>query len=398
MATDDVPAPDVVQEPPAARGGSGDPHQHRGVVTGIEDGRVSVALGPKTRGVLPLAEFDEPPAIGAEFEFGLESIQDGVWTLTRREARAVAAWQGMQPGAIVRARVFGHNSGGLEVKVGPVSAFIPGSEIGLHRVADTASFVGQEFDCEVLEVVRRKKRVVLSRRAVLRRESKQKRAEVLGTLHDGAVVTGVVEKLMTFGAFVDIGSGLSGLLHVSNISHGRVEDPATVLKIGQQVEVQILEIKNGGRRIGLGMKQLQRDPWDAVHESFAEGDLVDGKVLRVTEFGAFVELVPGVEGLLHKSRLSPERVGSVEEVVKPGDPVKVRICSIDAKERKVSLSRLSERGAIIGSPEDEAAAAAGATGPERAEQPERAPRREPAQPAVTNLGKLLSEAMAKKKG
>ncbi len=345
-------AEDASDEKDRGSSRGGDPHLHQGTIASINDKEVMVELGPRTQGVISVEEFDDPPEVGQQFEFSLVSIQDGLWTLSRKEARTLATWRELEKGKAVKATVIGENSGGLELKVGPVSAFMPASEVDVHRVEDFAPYVGQTFVCEVIEVARKRKRVVLSRKGILFRERREARERTLETLAPGQVVKGKVEKLESFGAFVDIGGGLSGLLHVSNISHKRVGDPSSVLEVGQELELQVLEIKNGGKRIGLGLKQLQADPWDSVRDKFRVGQVVPGKVVRIAEFGAFVEIAEAVEGLLHKSQLAPERVNRVEDVVNVGDETTVRVQAIDPGQRRISLSRLSDRGNLIGSEDD----------------------------------------------
>ncbi|MFH0945566.1 MAG: S1 RNA-binding domain-containing protein [Planctomycetota bacterium] len=334
------------------KGKKDDPHLHKGIVTAVEGKDVFVELGPRTQGVISIEEFEAAPEPGSEHEFSLVSIQDGLWTLSRREARTLATWRDLAKGRTVKATVIGENSGGLELKVGPVSAFMPASEVALGRVEDFLPFVGQTMVCEVMEASVRRKRVVLSRRVVLMREKRESRDRTLESLAVGQVLRGKVEKLEAFGAFVDLGGGVTGLLHVSNISHKRVSDPSTVLTLGQDVEVQVLEMKEGGKRIGLGMKQLATDPWESVTTTLRVGSVVQGKVVRIAEFGAFVEVGECVEGLLHKSQLSPDRVNRVEDVVKMGDEVAVRVQSVDQESRRISLSLLNERGARLDSDED----------------------------------------------
>lgn len=382
---DTAPKEPAADEEEAAERRSDDPHLHLGTVTSVEGQEVLVELGPRTQGIISIDEFEEPPKPGDSYEFSLVSIREGLWTLSRREARALATWRELDKGRTVKATVIGQNSGGLEMKVGPVSAFMPASEIALHRVDDFQAYLGQTLVCEVLELSRRRKRVVLSRKTVLMREKRESRERTLADLAPGQVVRGKVEKLEPFGAFIDIGGGVTGLLHVSNISHQRVADPASVLAPGQDVEVQILEVKNGGKRIGLGMKQLATDPWDDLQTRYRIGQVVTGKVVRTAEFGAFVELEPGVEGLLHKSQLAPERVNRVEDVAKSGDAVVVRIQSVDPAQRRLSLSRLTERGALIGSEDDVAG-----------EEVVRYLDTGSAPTSGTNLGALLREAFAKK--
>lgn len=360
------------------------PHLAKGTVTSVDGNKVMVELGPKSHGQISLEEFDEAPKVGEEFEFSLVSIQDGLWALSRKEARTLATWKELEKGRIVKAQVIGENSGGLELKVGPVAAFMPASEIDLKRVDGFTGFVGETWVCEVIEVAPKRKRVVLSRRAVLARERRESRDRAFDTIAVGQVVKGKVDKLEPFGAFIDIGNGVNGLLHVSNISHTRIADPAQVLKLGQEVEVQILEIKPG-KKIGLGMKQLMSDPWEAAAAKLKPGQILQGKVVRLQEFGAFVEVEAGVEGLIHRSQLSPDRVMKISDIVKEGDAVTVRVVNVDAKARRIGLSRLTDRGHLIGSDDD-------LGNEERARYIQKGP----STSLGTNLGSLLREAMAKR--
>jgi ribosomal protein S1 len=208
----------------------------------------------------------------------------------------------------------------------------------------------------------------------------------MGSMTVGQVLNGKVTRVEPFGAFVDVGGGLEGLLHVSNISRKRVENAAEVVKKGETVRVQILEIKEGGKRIGLGMKQLEADPWDDIGARISPGQILQGKVTRLMEFGAFVELLPGIEGLLHVSQLGKERVRRVQDAISPSQDVSVRVVSIDNKTKRIALSRLDERGAIIGS-ED---AVEGSVIDEVLQKNQGAK-------AATNLGNLFKKALDQKK-
>lgn len=377
----DAPAED--ESPPP---GPGEEEFRRGTIAGISGKDVFVDLGERDQGVISIDEFDSPPHVGQSFEFGIVDFADDLFTLSRKEARRLESWQALEVGKWVKARVTGTNSGGLEVKVGPIDGFIPISQVDTAQVEadDLTAKVGEVFVCEVTQVDERRDQVVLSRRKVLDSERRKKKEESLTTLSVGKVVRGTVEKVQDFGAFVEIGAGITGLLHVSNISHQRVEDPTTVLKEGDVVEVEILKIEDGGKRISLGKKQLEAHPWDGIEERFAEGRVVEGTVTRLAEFGAFVEIAPGVEGLLHISQLGVDRVRRVESVVKKGERVAVRIQSIDPESKRMSLSRLTDQGVVIGSEDD--------FGDEVPEAPP-----PPAANRGTNLGDLLREAMNKKK-
>lgn len=322
-----------------------------GVVAGVSGDDVIVELGPRMQGVVSTREFETPPSVGDRHRFLLRGREDDLWILSLREAQEIAAWDDIEPGSLVRARVSGQNQGGLELKIGRHDAFMPASQVTVGREEDIASFLGQTLVCEVLEVDKKRGRCVVSRRRVQERERQEALQESLGKLHAGMVVTGKVSRMESFGAFVDLGNGVEGLLHVSNVSRRRVSDPKEVLTEGQEVRVQVLEIKENGRRIGLGMKQLEPDPWDDVEARYHADAQVAGRVVRITDFGAFIELEPGLEGLLHVSQLGRERVRRVDEVLKLGDEVTVRVQGVDAPARRLSLSRLDSRGALLGSDE-----------------------------------------------
>jgi small subunit ribosomal protein S1 len=323
----------------------------RGTVVGLDASDVFVELGPREQGVISRAEFDAPPEVGAVLEFSVRGEEDGLLLLSRREAKELAAWDELEVGSLVQARVTGVNTGGLELKVGPLSAFMPASHVGLVREEDLGRHLGQTLLCQALEIDRGRKRVVLSRRAVLEAERDQARADAADALTVGGVVRGKVTRIEKFGAFVEIAKGLEGLVHVSNVSRKRVEDLEELLKVGQEVEALVTEIKEGGRRIGLSMKALEPDPWDEVPHRYHEGTVLEGRVVRVADFGAFVELEPGVDGLVHVSQLSRDRVGRVQEVAKVGDAFPVRVLSVDPHARRISLSRMDEHGALLGTEE-----------------------------------------------
>jgi ribosomal protein S1 len=358
-----------------------------GIVTAIEGDVVHLDLGTSGRGVIGLDQFEKAPEVGEKHQFSLVSIDEGVWRVSRREEQTDEAWSKIVVGREVDGVVVGTNSGGLELDIGLVSAFLPSSEIAFHRVTDLAPFVGQSLCCEVLEVVRKRHRVVVSRKAVLARQKQKVRDERLATLSVGQVLEGKVARLEPFGAFVDIG-GINGLVHVTNMAHHRVTDPKTILRKGQKIEVKILEIQEEGRRIGLGIKQLQPDPWEEAAARFPAGTFLRAKVVRLAEFGAFVEILPGIDGLLHKSRLSPDRVDNVQDAVSVGEEISVAVQSVDAGSRRISLTRVNARGDLIDSAEDVVVEA----------EPEREAPAEDMGPAGTNLGALLRAALEKRGG
>jgi len=321
------------------------------VVAGISGSDVILELGPRVQGAVALEEFPSPPEVGAELQVALKGREDGLWLFSIRAARTLAAWEEIELGSLVKGTVVGVNKGGLELKVDGVRAFLPASHVALSHVEDLTSYANQTLVCEVIEIDREKRSMVVSRRAVLEEEKRARREESMQTVEVGSVVTGRVTRLESFGAFVEIAPGIEGLLHVSNMAYRRVERPEDVVSVGDVVEVMILEISEGGRRIGLGRKQLEADPWDDVTSRLYPDAVVQGTVRRIVEFGAFVEVEAGIEGLLHVSQLGEGRVRNVRDVLSVGQELSVRVLSIDAGAGRISLSRLDPRGAVIGSDE-----------------------------------------------
>lgn len=323
----------------------------KGVIVGTSGDDVFVELGPRMQGVISRKEFDEPPKVGAVFEFTLHGREEELWVLSRRAAQEIAAADDIEVGSKVKARVTGQNTGGLELRIGPLAAFMPHSQIGARAGEEVSALLGQSIVCVVLEIDRDRKRVLLSRRAVVDEEKAEARKESVGKLSTGQVLKGKVTRVEAFGAFVDLGGGLEGLVHVSNLSRRRVESAKEVLQPGQQVDVQVLEIKDGGQRIALGMKQLEADPWLEAERRYTPDTVVNGRVTRIAEFGAFVELEPGLEGLLHVSQMSKDRVRRPGDVVKVGQELSVRVVAVERGRSRISLSRLDPRGAVLGSDE-----------------------------------------------
>ena len=338
---------DIGREEEPAPGGD---RLWKGVIAGISGDDVIVELGPRMQGVVSLAEFEETPQVGDIHRFAMRGREDDLYVLSMREAQEIAAWDETEVGSLVRARVTAQNQGGLELKIGEHEAFMPTSQVSLDRDADISSYIGQTLTCEVLEIDRGRRRCVISHRKFLEHERREAVEEHLGKLHTGMVVPGKVSRLESFGAFVDLGNGLEGMVHVSNLSRKRVAKPEDVVAKGQDVQVMVLEIKEGGR-ISLGMKQLEPDPWEGIGRRLQDNAVVTGKVTRIAEFGAFVELEAGVEGLLHVSQLGNDRVRRVGDAVKEGQEVTVRVISVDAPAQRISLSRLDPRGALLGSDE-----------------------------------------------
>jgi ribosomal protein S1 len=365
---------------PSEPASSGHAPLYRAIVAGLSGEDVVVELTPRVQGCIPRAEFDAVPPPGTPLSATLVGREEGVWILSVKEAKQLAAWNELELGSLVKGTVYGINKGGLELKLGPSRAFMPASQVALEHVEDLAAYAGQTLVCEVLELDREKRRVVVSRRAVLERERRTNRRSATDKLAVNAIVKGRVARLESYGAFVDLG-GVEGLLHVSNLAHRRVEHPEELLALGQEIEVVVVSLEEGGKRIGLSRKLLEPDPWDAVAERFRPDQIVQAKVRRLTNFGAFLELEPGVEGLLHVSQLGG-RARDPGQVVKPGQELTVRIQSIDPHAKRISLTRLAPNGALLGSDE----AAAGAEVAEVLGE---------ARALSTNLGALLGKALKK---
>jgi small subunit ribosomal protein S1 len=331
---------DLSRPEPKKPGGQA-PGRKKGKVIQVRGPDVFVSIpGGRSDGVLPVQQFpDGPPAIGTEVEVDIEGYdpQSGVLILTRKGAVQQADWSSVAVGMIVEARVTATNKGGLSVDVNGIRGFMPISQIDLYRVENAEQYVNQRLRCMVTEVNAEERNLVVSARALMEAEREEKRDQLWRELAEGQVRTGVVRSVRDFGAFVDLG-GADGLLHVSEMSWSRVSDPTTVVQPGQTVKVVVLKVDREHRKLSLGLKQLQASPWDTIEEKYPVGSIVKGKVTRLMEFGAFVELEPGVEGLIHISELAPQRVRRVADIVKPDQEVQVAVLRVDKGQRKLGLS------------------------------------------------------------
>ena len=227
--------------------------------------------------------------------------------------------------------------GGLTATVNGLRGFIPASQMELHFVKDLSNYVGQTVKALPIEIESHKRRLVLSRRQLLEREREIKQKEIFGTLHEGDIIKGTVKRLVDYGAFIDVG-GVDGLAHISDLSWERVNNPSDVLKVGQEVDVFVKNIDNETHRISLSVKQTQRDPWLDRAENYREGEFIEGKIVKLAKFGAFMEIEPGFDGLIPMGELSDRRIENAEEAVQVGDIVKVKILRIDLKRKRISLS------------------------------------------------------------
>ena len=314
--------------------------QHTARVVALRRGDVFVELGGREQGIVSVKLFDEPPQPGAMLEVVVQRLnpEDGLYELTvPHAAMEVDDWADLHEGMLVDARVTGHNTGGLECEVNHLRGFIPVSQISLYRVEDLAQFVDQKFTCLVTEANPERRNLVLSRRAVLEREREEARQQLLDSLQPGQIHEGVVRKLLDFGAFVDLG-GIDGLLHISQLAWGRVGHPREVLSEGQTIKVKIEKVDRAAGKISLAYRDMLENPWTNAAKKYPANSVVSGTVTNLMEFGAFVELEPGVEGLIHISELSHKRVWRSSDVVSKGQQIEVLVLSVDCEAQRISLS------------------------------------------------------------
>ena len=321
-----------------------------GKVVRIDQDEVLVDIGYKSEGVIPSNELSIRKSVdpSEEVELGEEvdalvltkEDQEGRLILSKKRARFEKAWrrieEAAESGEPVEGTVIEVVKGGLILDLG-VRGFLPASLVDIRRVQNLDEFMGQKLESKVIELNRSRNNVVLSRRAVLEEERKEVREQILGRLQPGQVVEGKISNIVDFGAFVDL-EGIDGLIHISELSWSHVNHPSEVVSIGDTVRVKVLDIDKERQRISLGLKQTQEDPWQRVLNEYKEGDVVDGKVTKIVAFGAFVQILPGVEGLVHISELAQHHVESPAEVVRPGDELKVKILEVDDSRRRLSLS------------------------------------------------------------
>ena len=319
-----------------------------GRVVGILAEGAVVDIGGKTEGLIPIADFGDSDAEanlvpGAEIEvFVVSRAAAGDYvSLSYQRARRLRAWEKVEQGyrrrETLTARVVGRVKGGLSVDLG-IPAFLPGSHVSLDPSNDLDRIVGEQIEVRVVKLNRTRGNVVVSRRQVLEEELRGRKEATLAKLSEGGVITGTVKSLAGYGAFVDLG-GLDALLHVTDISYRRIQSPSEILSVGDEITAKVLRFDPEQERVSLSLKHLQPDPWQGAQERYKEGDRVSGCVVSVTDYGIFVELEPGVEGLVHVSEISwSRRVKQPSKVAKPGKDLSAIILSVDPKERRVSLS------------------------------------------------------------
>jgi small subunit ribosomal protein S1 len=322
----------------------------KGKVVRIDKDEVLVDIGYKSEGVIPSTELSIRKSVDPadEVELGEEidalvltkEDAEGRLVLSKKRARFEKAWRRIEAaaesGEPVEGSVIEVVKGGLILDLG-VRGFLPASLVDIRRVHNLDEFLGQTLECKVIELNRSRNNVVLSRRAVLEEERKEVREQILGRLAPGQVVEGKISNIVDFGAFVDL-DGIDGLIHISELSWSHVNHPSEVVSIGDTVRIKVLDIDRDRQRISLGLKQTQEDPWQRVISTHRPGDVLEGTVTKVVAFGAFVEILPGVEGLVHISELADHHVESPTEVVEPNSTLNVKILEIDEERRRLSLS------------------------------------------------------------
>src|SRR4051812_15475619 len=330
-----------------------------GKVVRIDKDEVLVDIGYKSEGVIPQSELSIRRSIDPAEEVHLgeevdalvltKEDQDGRLILSKKRARFERAWRRIETaadsGEPVNGAVIEVVKGGLIVDLG-VRGFLPASLVDIRRVPNLDAYLGTTIECKVIELNRSRNNVVLSRRAVLEEERKEQRQQILDRLQPGEVVEGQISNIVDFGAFVDL-DGIDGLIHISELSWSHVNHPSEILNIGDTVQVKVLDIDRDRQRISLGLKQTQEDPWQRVVQTYNVGDELEGKVTKVVTFGAFVEILDGVEGLVHISELAAHHVENPREIIEPGDTVRVKILEIDSERRRLSLSIKRVEGQVL---------------------------------------------------
>lgn len=316
-----------------------------GTVISISKREVVVNIGAKSDGIIPFNEFRYNPdlKVGDRVEVYVESQEDrkGQLVLSHKKARASRSWervnQALENDEIIKGYIKCRTKGGMIVDVFGIEAFLPGSQIDVKPIRDYDMFVGKTMEFKVVKINQEFKNVVVSHKALIEAELEQQRREIITKLERGQVLEGTVKNITPYGVFIDLG-GVDGLIHITDLSWGRVNNPADIVEPDQKLNVVILDFDEEKKRIALGLKQLQPHPWDKLDENLKVGDHVEGKVVVMTDYGAFVEIAPGVEGLIHVSEMSwSQHLRSAQDFMKVGDVVEAQILTLDRDDRKMSL-------------------------------------------------------------
>lgn len=317
----------------------------KGVVVGMNDREVILNIGSKSDGIVPRSEFRDLTdlKIGDEIEVYIENQEDpnGQLVLSRKKARVITAWDNIQKSfdddLVIDGFVKRRTKGGLIVDIYSIEAFLPGSQIDVKPIRDFDVFVGKKMEVKVVKINHANNNVVVSHKILIEKDLEAQRQLILTNLERGQVLEGVIKNMTKFGVFIDLG-GVDGLLHITDISWGRINDPSDLLSLDQKINVVVLDFDEDKKRISLGMKQLQAHPWEALAAEIEIGSKVKGKVVNVADYGAFLEIMPGVEGLIHVSEMSwSQHLRNPQDFLKIGDEVEAVVLTLDRNERKMSL-------------------------------------------------------------
>ncbi|MCC5893682.1 30S ribosomal protein S1 [Exiguobacterium sp.] len=335
-----------------------------GTVVKIEDKQALIDIGYKTEAILPISEvssmhlddLNESLHVNDEIRVKVKKVTDEEVVVSKKDVDAEAAWDQIvekyESGEVFEVMVKDKVKGGLVVDIG-IRGFIPASLVESHFVEDFSSYLHKPITVKVVEIDREKNRVILSHKAVAEAEMSAKKAETLESLEVGQIIEGTVQRLTDFGAFVDIG-GVDGLVHISEMAHSRVEKPSDVVTEGDKVKVKVLGLDLDNEKVKLSIKETQPGPWESVEGQIQPGDVITGKVKRLVTFGAFVEVAPQVEGLLHISQIANRHIATPSEVLSEGQEVKVKVLDVHLDEKKISLSMRALESAEASHDEDKA--------------------------------------------
>ncbi|MBL8892264.1 MAG: S1 RNA-binding domain-containing protein [Planctomycetaceae bacterium] len=316
--------------------------KYQGKVVRLNDENVFFLINGRFDGIVATRTFKKKPAEGDLIEVVVtrHNPEEGLYEL-RIPGGAIdaAAWDDLAVGALLEVKITGSNTGGLECIVNGIRGFVPGGQIDLARVENFGDYVGKKMELRIIEVDKKKKKLILSRKAILEEAQKETQKEFLKTVEAGAYFDGTVTRVMDFGAFINIGHGVEGMAHVSKLSWDRIKHPKDAVAVGQSVRVKVEKINPENGKISLSVKDTLTNPWYGIAERYPDGTVVKGTVSKLAEFGAFVTLEAGIEGMVHISELAYGRVSTVQSVVKVGDEIEVKVLSIDTKKRRIALSK-----------------------------------------------------------
>lgn len=319
----------------------------KGTIVGIYGDDVFVELGPRKEGLIPKYAFVQPPAVGEEYEFTLRGREDSLWMLNLIDERTLEQWEDLEEGSLITARVLTKTHDGYQLKVGPLHAYMPFSKSGVRKSRERGKLLGRSIVVEVLTVDADKQRAVVSRKAVLKM---QKAGQSPDAIVPGQTIQGRVARIEPYGVFLKIGRGREGLCHISNMSVERIAHPSDVVKLGEVIEARVLHVRAGGKRIGLGLKQLHESPWARVEREHWEGQIVPIEIMRTGTFGAVARLFPGLEGIVPISECAGLKP---RQGLAAGDRRSARILELDPDEERIAFSLQHPGGGVIAPDEAE---------------------------------------------